>query len=177
MILFVLFVVAPIIELYVLIKVGGSIGVLNTIGLLILVAMIGSWVIKREGLRVWNRFATTVQSGQTPTREIADGVCVLVAGLLMIVPGFVSDVLALVLLFPPTRAVARGWLLRRRRLGGLGRTRVITATYGGRMSPRTTDTTVTETTATETIAPDTTYRSGGETPTDSAFGPRGELEP
>ena len=149
MILFVLFIVAPIVELYVLIKTGQSIGVLNTIGLLIVIAMLGSWLIKREGLKVWNRFATQVQSGQEPTKEIADGVCVLVAGLLMVVPGFVSDVLALFLLFPPTRALARTWLLRRKRLGGLGRTTVITATYGGRMPPSSASDTVTDTTATE----------------------------
>lgn len=151
MILFVLFIVAPIVELYVLIKTGQSIGVLNTIGLLIVIAMLGSWLIKREGLKVWNRFATQVQAGQEPTKEIADGVCVLVAGLLMVVPGFVSDVLALFLLFPPSRALARTWLLRRKRLGGLGGTRVIRASYGGRMPddrfPRSTD--VTDTTGTE----------------------------
>jgi len=154
MILFVLFIVAPIAELYVLIKTGQSIGVLNTIALLIVVAMLGSWLIKREGLKVWNRFATQVQSGQEPTKEIADGVCVLVAGLLMVAPGFVSDLLALFLLFPPTRALARTWLLRRKRLGGLGRTTVIKATYGGPMSSdpfrhRNVDTTVTDTTGTE----------------------------
>lgn len=159
MILFVLFVIAPIVELYVLIKTGQAIGVLNTIGLLIVVAMIGSWLIKREGLKVWNRFATQVQAGQEPSREIADGVCVLVAGLMMIVPGFVSDVLALFLLFPPTRALARTWLLRRKRLGGLGRATVIKASYGGPMSThgpdgtsgiRSTGTNVTDTTGTET---------------------------
>ena len=151
MILFVLFVIAPIVELYVLIKTGQAIGVLNTIALLIVIAMLGSWLVKREGLKVWNRFATQVQAGEEPTREIADGVCILVAGLMMVVPGFVSDVLALFLLFPPTRALARSWLLRRKRLGGLGRTTVIKATYGGRMAStdRARDT-VTDTTATET---------------------------
>ncbi|MEO6122498.1 MAG: FxsA family protein [Ilumatobacteraceae bacterium] len=147
MILFVLFIVAPIVELYVLIKTGQTIGAVNTIGLLFVIAMLGSWLIKREGLKVWNRFATQVQSGQVPSKEIADGVCLLVAGILMVAPGFVSDVFAVLLLFPPTRAVARTWLLRRKRLGGLGRTAVIKATYGGRMPSHdhVTDTTATET--------------------------------
>ena len=133
MILFLVFVVAPIVELFVLIKTGQTIGVLNTIGLLIVVALVGSALVKREGMKVWNRFVTSLQAGQTPTKEIADGVCVLLAGALLIAPGFVSDVLALLLLFPPTRAVFRRFLMRRKGLGGLGSTRVIRATYGGRM--------------------------------------------
>jgi UPF0716 protein FxsA len=134
MILFLVFVVAPIIELFVLIKTGQAIGVLNTIGLLIVVALLGSALVKREGMKVWNRFVTSLQAGQTPTKEIADGVCVLLAGALLIAPGFVSDVLALLLLFPPTRAIFRRYLMKRKGLGGLGSTRVIRATYGGRMN-------------------------------------------
>lgn len=132
--LFVVFVIAPIIELFVLIKTGQAIGALNTIGLLIVVALVGSALVKREGMKVWNRFVTAVQAGQTPTKEIADGVCLLLAGALLIAPGFVSDVLALLLLFPPTRAVFRRFLMRRKSLGGIGRTRVIKATYGGRFN-------------------------------------------
>ena len=146
MILFLVFVVGPIVELFVLIKTGQAIGALNTIGLLILVAVIGSVLVKREGMKVWNRFVTTVQSGQTPTREIADGVCVLLAGALLIAPGFISDVLALLLLFPPTRALFRGFLVRRKSLGGFARTRVINATHGGRMDI----TDVTDASSTET---------------------------
>jgi len=170
MVLFVVFVLAPVIELYTLIKVGSAIGGWNTIGLLIVIAMIGSWLIKREGFKAWTRFAASMQSGQPPARPLADGVCVLLAGLLLMVPGFVSDVLALLLLFPPTRAIARAWLLRRTklgRMGGLGRNTVITATYGGRMPDAPHDlrdgvitTTGTET-ATETARPET---------------PRGEIE-
>ncbi len=137
MVLFVLFVVAPLAELYVIIKTGQAIGVLNTIGLMIAIAMLGSWLIRREGTKVWTRFATQVQAGQIPSREIADGVCLLVAGALMIAPGFISDITALLLLFPPTRAIARTWLMRRKGLGamtGFGRTSTITATYGGRVT-------------------------------------------
>jgi UPF0716 protein FxsA len=151
MILFFVFVIAPIIELFVLIKTGQAIGALNTIGLLILVALVGSALVKREGIKVWNRFVTQVQAGQAPTREIADGVCLLLAGALLIAPGFVSDVLALLLLFPPTRAVFRRFLMRRQSLGGFGRTRVIKATYGGRMTDTSRpDSTITDVTSTET---------------------------
>ena len=145
MMLFVVFVIGPIVELFVLIKTGQAIGALNTIGLLIVVALLGSWLVKREGMKVWRRFVAAVQSGQTPTKEIADGVCLLLAGALLIAPGFVSDVLALLVLFPPTRAIFRRFLMRRKSLGGLGRTRVIEATYGGPMDI----TDVTDATSTE----------------------------
>ena len=140
MIPFLLFIVAPIVELYVIVQTSHVIGVLNTIGLIIVIAMIGSWLIKHEGIKVWNRFTQQIQNGQVPTKEIADGVCVLAAGGLMIAPGFISDVFALLLLFPPTRVLARRWLMKRKGLGGLAKTRVVKATYGGRMTD-TTDTT------------------------------------
>ena len=140
MIPFLLFIVAPIVELYVIVQTSHVIGVLNTIGLIIVIAMIGSWLIKHEGIKVWNRFTQQIQRGQVPTKEIADGVCVLAAGGLMIAPGFISDVFALLLLFPPTRVLARRWLMKRKGLGGLAKTRVVKATYGGRMTD-TTDTT------------------------------------
>ena len=143
MIPFLLFIVAPIVELYVIVQTSHVIGVLNTIGLIIVIAMIGSWLIKHEGIKVWNRFTQQIQRGQVPTKEIADGVCVLAAGGLMIAPGFISDVFALLLLFPPTRVLARRWLMKRKGLGGLAKTRVVKATYGGRMTG-TTDTTSTE---------------------------------
>ncbi len=146
MIPFLLFIVAPIVELYVIVQTSHVIGVLNTIGLIIVIAMIGSWLIKHEGIKVWNRFTQQIQNGQVPTKEIADGVCVLAAGGLMIAPGFISDVFALLLLFPPTRALARRWLMKRKGLGGLAKTRVVKATYGGRMTDTTdaTDATSTE---------------------------------
>jgi len=132
MALFLLFIVAPLVELYVFIKTGQWIGFLNTIGVMIVVAFIGSAVLKHEGRKVWVRFNEQVQAGHAPTKEIADGVCVLVAGGLLVAPGFVSDAFALLLLFPPTRAIFRSWLMRRRGgLGPFGRTRVIRAAYGG----------------------------------------------
>ncbi len=134
MVLLLLFVVAPLVELYVIIKTGQAIGALNTVALMIAIAFVGSYLIKREGLKVWNRFASQIQAGQVPSKEIADGVCLLLAGALMVAPGFLSDITALLLLLPPTRAVARSWLIRRKGLGGLGgfgRMTIINPTYGG----------------------------------------------
>lgn len=107
------FVVLPIVELAVIIQVGHAIGVLNTIGLLLLVSLVGSWLVKREGLAVWRRFQEQVHAGAVPGKEVADGVMILLAGALLISPGFVTDVFGVFLLLPPVRAVVRAALLRR----------------------------------------------------------------
>lgn len=110
--LLVLFLVAPLVELAVILQVSGSIGVLDTIGLLILVSLVGAWLAKREGIGVLRRIQAALDRGEMPSKEVADGGLVLLAGVLMVAPGFVGDLLALLLLFPPTRALARGPLLR-----------------------------------------------------------------
>jgi UPF0716 protein FxsA len=110
--LFLLFVVAPIAELAVIVQVAGSLGVLNTIGLLVAVSIVGAWLAKREGLGVLRRIQATTARGHAPSREVADGALILLAGALMIAPGFISDAVALLLLIPPTRAVFRGAVLR-----------------------------------------------------------------
>lgn len=119
MILFLLFIVFPVAELYVIIRVGSSIGFLNTLGLIVLVAVVGSWLVKREGLRVWAKFNDSVAQGRVPTREIIDGVLILVAGALLLAPGFLTDVIGILVLFPPTRAVFRSMLTKRARRGSI----------------------------------------------------------
>ena len=103
----ILFIVLPIVELAVIIQVGQAIGVFNTIGLLLLVSFVGAWLVKREGIGVWNRFQQQMQMGAVPGREIADGVLVMFAGALLISPGFVTDILGILLLLPPVRAAVR----------------------------------------------------------------------
>jgi len=107
------FILLPIIELAVIIQVGQAIGVFNTIGVLLLVSVVGAWLVKREGLGVWNRFQRQVQTGVVPTREIADGVLILFAGALLCTPGFVTDILGILLLLPPVRAAVRSAALYR----------------------------------------------------------------
>lgn len=114
--LILLFLVVPLIELYVLIQVGQEIGALWTIGLLVLVSVIGAWLAKREGVGVWLRMQEQVASGRMPGVELVDAFLILLAGALLLTPGFVTDVLAVVLLIPPTRALARR-VLRRTLLG------------------------------------------------------------
>jgi len=111
------FLVAPLVELAVIIQVAGSIGALNTIGLLIAVSLVGAWLAKHQGLGVLRRIQVALDRGEMPSSEVADGGLVLLAGALMIAPGFVSDAVALLLLLPPTRAVVRvplmRWIVRR----------------------------------------------------------------
>lgn len=111
-ILAVLFLVVPIAELAVLIAVGGEIGVLNTIGLLILVSVVGAWLAKQQGIGVLRRIQSQLEAGRMPGAQLIDGFLILFAGALLITPGFLTDCLALGLLLPPTRAVVRGVLRR-----------------------------------------------------------------
>lgn len=121
-ILVLLFLVVPLIELYVLIQVGEEIGALNTIGLLVVISIVGAWLAKREGLGVWRRINEQVKAGKVPGADLVDGFLILLAGALLVTPGFVSDVLAILLLLPPTRALVRRTVRRRyrRRLEGFG---------------------------------------------------------
>jgi UPF0716 protein FxsA len=109
----VLFIILPIIELAVIIQVGQSIGVVNTIAALLIVSFVGAWLVKREGMGVWKRFHQQVQTGVVPGREIADGVLIMVAGALLISPGFVTDICGILLLLPPVRAAIRSAALYR----------------------------------------------------------------
>lgn len=108
-----LLIVAPLVELYVVLRVGASIGALNTIALLVAVGVIGSWLVKRQGLAWAGRMRRQLEAGGDPSRQVVDGFLVLAAGVLLVLPGFVSDVVGLALLIPPVRAVAARLLLRR----------------------------------------------------------------
>lgn len=112
LLLVIVFLVAPLVELAVIIQVADSIGALNTIGLIILVSIAGAWLAKYAGLGVLRRIRAALARGEMPSTEVADGGLVLLAGALMIAPGFVSDGLAILLLLPPTRALVRAPLMR-----------------------------------------------------------------
>jgi UPF0716 protein FxsA len=106
-------IVVGVIEIAVMIQVGQLIGVVNTIGLLILVSLIGAWLVKRQGVGVLARIREQRMAGRLPAAELFDGAVILVAGVLMVIPGFVTDALGLLLLIPPVRAVARRIVSRR----------------------------------------------------------------
>jgi UPF0716 protein FxsA len=112
-VLFVLFVGVPFAELYVLLQVGHAIGVLNTLALLILVSIVGAWLAKREGIGVVRRMQAALNAGRVPGVELIDGFLILLAAALMLTPGFLTDIVAILLLLPPVRAGVRHQLRRR----------------------------------------------------------------
>lgn len=112
-VLFVLFLVVPIAELAVFVGVADRIGVLPAIGWIVLVSVVGAWLVKREGLSALRRANARVAAGELPTRELVNGVLILFAGALMLTPGFLTDMVGVVLLLPPTRALVAVPLTRR----------------------------------------------------------------
>ena len=117
----ILFVVVPFVELFILIRVGQTVGALPTIAALVVVSVVGAWLVKREGLGVLRRAQARVDAGQVPGVELIDGVLILFAGALLLTPGFMTDVFGLLLLLPPFRAALRGrtrrYLTRRATFG------------------------------------------------------------
>jgi UPF0716 protein FxsA len=103
----VLLVVLPVLELWTIVQVGQAIGVWETIALLIIFSVVGVWLVKREGVNVWRRLNEQLRLGKVPTNEIIDGVLLLLAGTLLLLPGFIGDIVGIALLVPPIRAVAR----------------------------------------------------------------------
>jgi UPF0716 protein FxsA len=110
--LVILFIVVPIAELYVIIKVGELIGVLPTLALLLADAVLGSMLLKHQGRGAWRRFNEALAQRRFPGKEVADGLLIVIGGTLLLTPGFITDVFGAVLLVPPTRALARRLLKR-----------------------------------------------------------------
>jgi UPF0716 protein FxsA len=108
-----IFVVVPLAELYVIFKVGDAIGIVPTLALLVADSLIGSWLLKAQGGAVWRRFNETMRAGRIPHRELVDGVLVIFGGAFLITPGFLTDIVGVLLLLPLTRPLFRGVLTRR----------------------------------------------------------------
>jgi UPF0716 protein FxsA len=114
----VVFIVVPLLELYVILQVpdllgGGVTGVLITVAILAADSLIGAILLRSQGRAVWRRFNETLAGGSVPHREVIDGVLVIFGGAFLITPGFLTDIVGLLLLIPPTRAVIRGAVTRR----------------------------------------------------------------
>ncbi len=105
--LFLVFVVLPLVEIYVLIQVGQVIGIGPTILLLVADAVVGTWVVRHEGGRAWQALRDALDSGRMPAKEIADGALILMGGTLMVAPGFVTDAFGILLILPFTRPLFR----------------------------------------------------------------------
>jgi UPF0716 protein FxsA len=106
-ILVIAFILVPLAELAVILAVGDVLGFVPTLVLLLVVSVVGAWLAKREGLAAWRRFQLAMAQGRMPTVEVADGAMILLAGALLLTPGFLTDVVGILLLLPPTRAMAR----------------------------------------------------------------------
>lgn len=120
-----IFIVIPIAELYVIIQVGGAIGVIPTLVLLLLDALLGSMLLRQQGRAAWVRFNRALAENRLPHKEVFDGVLIILGGALLITPGFITDIFGLILLIPPTRAIVRGIssrIVRRRMAMGGGAT-------------------------------------------------------
>lgn len=100
--------VVPIAELWVILQVSDRVGVLNTIVLLIFVSVVGGLLLKQQGAATWRRLQTTLRRGEMPTIVAIDGALILFGGALLLTPGFLTDIVGLVMIFPPTRASLRG---------------------------------------------------------------------
>jgi UPF0716 protein FxsA len=107
-----LFVVVPLVEIFLLIRLGQAVGPWWTILILLADAVLGSWLVKREGTRTWKALQVALAAHRMPAAELADGALVLIGGTLLITPGFLSDVLGLFCILPFTRPVARAALAR-----------------------------------------------------------------
>jgi UPF0716 protein FxsA len=123
-----LFIAVPLIEIAVIIQVGSWLGVLNTLALLILISVLGAWLVKRQGVGLLRRVQGELAAGRVPATALVDGALLLVAGTMLLLPGFVTDFFGLLLLLPPVRAGIRSWL-RRRWIGGGGTGRWVVRRY------------------------------------------------
>ncbi len=112
LLLLVIFIVVPLAELYVIFKVGEAIGAPLTILILAIDSIVGWLLLKSQGRAVWRRFSETMAAGRVPHREVVDGAMVIFGGAFLITPGFITDIIGMLLLLPPTRALARRLVLR-----------------------------------------------------------------
>jgi len=111
LLLLLLFIVLPIAELYVIIQVGGAIGVVPTLAILLLDGILGAALTRSQGRSAWRRFNEAMAAGKVPAKEVFDGACIIVGGAFLLAPGFITDAIGLSLLVPPSRALYRRILL------------------------------------------------------------------
>lgn len=128
-----LFVVVPMVEIYLLIQVGQVIGALWTVLLLVAAGFLGSFLVKQEGSRAWRALQQALAEHRMPARELADGALILVGGTLLLTPGFLSDAVGLFCVLPVTRPLARRLLTRlvsRKLLAGATTSLGVSAPFG-----------------------------------------------
>ena len=127
-IIFVLFVAVPIIEIALLVQVGSIIGTFNTIAIVIITAILGTWLLRQQGMATLLNAQLRMQSGEMPATQIIEGVLLLVGGVLLLTPGFVTDAIGFFCLIPYSRrwlasrlaARSSGWVVTSMTGGGFG---------------------------------------------------------
>lgn len=130
--LLLLFLVVPVVDLALLVRIGDRLGFWPTVAVVVLTAVVGSWLAKREGTAAWRRVQQALASGGMPGKEVIDGVIILVAGALLLTPGFLTDLVGLLGLIPPSRALIRRALKARlERAVREGSVRVVSGGIGG----------------------------------------------
>lgn len=140
--LFVLLIAVPVAELWVIVQFAQAIGLLETIGLLIVISIAGALLLKQQGMATWERMQSTLARGEMPGREMTDAFLIMLGGALLLTPGFLTDVVGIVLLLPPTRAALKGvfrkmlgsWAAKR--AGPAGRVYSATVVRSERREPR-----------------------------------------
>lgn len=110
--LFVIFAVVPVLELYVLIKVGKLIGAWETVAILLAMSFAGAWLVRHQGFSILSRIQGELASGRLPAAELLDGFLVLVGGILLLTPGFLTDLLGIFFLVPAGRFILKQYLRR-----------------------------------------------------------------
>ena len=111
--LFLAFTIIPVSEIYILIAIGGQIGILPSIGLVILTGIIGASLARSQGLQTLGRIRYNLQQGLVPGEELLNALLIAIAGIVLLTPGFLTDAAGLFLLIPATRTLCREWLKRR----------------------------------------------------------------
>ncbi len=111
--LFILFSVVPIVEIWLLIKVGRVFGALPTVALLLVISSVGAWLAKSQGLRVITEIRDELAGGRVPGGPLLDGALILAGGILLLTPGFFTDFLGIFFLVPASRRLLKIWLRKR----------------------------------------------------------------
>lgn len=117
--IFLLFIAVPILEIFVLIQVGSAIGAFTTIAIVILTAMLGTWLLRAQGLSTINKARSRMAGGEIPAFQLMEGLALGVGGALLLTPGFITDALGFACLLPPTRRLIVGALSKRVSMGGM----------------------------------------------------------
>jgi UPF0716 protein FxsA len=111
--LFLAFTLIPVLEIYLLIKLGTFLGALNTVIIVVLTGIIGAFLAKLQGLHTMIKVREGLNRGEMPAEEMLDALLILVAGIVLLTPGFLTDIAGLVILIPQTRGLFKRWLRKK----------------------------------------------------------------